>query len=159
MANEAIDKVTDREMIFGRLLNSPRELVWKVWTDPLHLAHWFGPNGFTITTHNMDVEKDGSWRFMMHGPDGRDYPNKIIYLEVVKPERLVYRHADDGETEPVSFRVTITFEEEGNKTRLSMRMVFESPEELQRVEREYGAIEGGKQNIARLEEYLTALGD
>jgi len=157
MTNEAIDKVTDREIIFSRLLNVPRELVWEVWTDPKHLARWFGPNGFTITTHNMEVKEGGNWRFMMHGPDGRDYPNKVNYLEVVKPERLVYKHADDGETEPVSFYVTITFKEEGNKTRLHMSMVFDSPEDLQRVEKEYGAIEGGKQNIARLEEYLAKL--
>jgi uncharacterized protein YndB with AHSA1/START domain len=105
----------------------------------------------------MEVKPGGVWRFIMHGPDGRDYPNKIVFIEVVKPERLVYRHAGDSDTEQVNFHVTVTFEKQGDKTKLTMRMVFESAAELDRVNREYGAIEGAKQNIARLEEYLTKM--
>jgi uncharacterized protein YndB with AHSA1/START domain len=93
----------------------------------------------------------------MHGPDGRDYPNKIIFLEVEKPNRLVYKHSDDGETEPVNFHVTVTFEQESDKTKLTMHSVFESAAELERVNREYGAIEGAKQTVERLEQYLQTL--
>ena len=56
-----------------------------------------GPNGFTTTIHEMDVQVGGVWRFIMHGPDGTDYPNKIVYREIVKPERLVYDHGDDND--------------------------------------------------------------
>lgn len=148
---------TGKNLIVTRVLNAPRELVFEVWTDPEHLAHWYGPNGFTITTHEIDVKPGGVWKFMMHGPDGRDYPNKIIFSEVVKPEKLVYHHASDDDTEPVSFHVTVTFEAEEGKTKLTMNSDFGSPEELERVDKEYGAIEGDKQTITRLAEYLLSI--
>jgi uncharacterized protein YndB with AHSA1/START domain len=148
---------TGKNLIVTRQLNAPRELVFEAWTDPAHLAHWYGPNGFTITTHEIDVKAGGVWKFMMHGPDGRDYPNKIIFSEVVKPEKLVYHHAGDDDTEPVSFHVTVTFEVEEGKTRLTMNSDFGSAEELERVDKEYGAIEGGKQTITRLAEYLLSI--
>lgn len=147
----------DRELIFTRLLNAPRSLVFKVWTDPEHVIKWWGPNGFTNTNHGMDVRPDGVWRFTMHGPDGVDYKNKIIFLEVVEPERLVYKHADDEDTEPINFQVTVTFEAQGDKTNLTMRMLFDSREDLERVAREFGATEGAHQHMARLDAYVTAL--
>lgn len=146
---------SNKELSISRLLNAPRELVWKVWTGPEHLTHWWGPVGFSTTTNEMNVKAGGVWRFMMHGPDGRDYPNKIIFIEVVKPELLVYKHSGEADTENVRFHVTVTFEKQGNKTLLSMRSGFESAEELQRVIREYGADEGMKQTVSRLEEYLA----
>jgi uncharacterized protein YndB with AHSA1/START domain len=154
---EATYNTANREIVVSRLLNAPRELVFKVWTEPKHVAQWWGPNGFTNTIHEMEVKPGGVWRFIMHGPDGRDYPNKIIFIEVVKPERLVYRHSGDDDTEPVNFHVTVTFEKQGDKTKLTMRSIFESAAELERVVKEYGALEGAKQNIARLEEYLTKM--
>jgi len=151
---QANNDTSDREILMSRLLNAPRELVFKAWTEPEHVAQWWGPTGFTNTIHEMEVKPGGVWRFIMHAPDGRDYPNKIVFIEVVKPERLVYRHAGDADTEPVNFHVTVTFEKQGDKTLLTMRMVFESAAELDRVDREYGAIEGAKQHVDRLEEYL-----
>ena len=159
MANEQAtnDDTANREIVMSRLLNAPRELVFKAWTEPNHVAQWWGPNGFTNTIHQMEVKPGGVWRFIMHGPDGRDYPNKIVFIEVVKPERLVYRHAGDDDTERVNFHVTVTFEKQGDKTRLTMRMVFESAAERDRVDKEYGAIEGAKQTVDRLEKYLTKM--
>ena len=146
---------SDRELVFHRLLDAPRNLVFKVWTDPDHIVKWWGPTGFTTTNHGMDVSKNGVWRFTMHGPDGVDYKNKIVFLEVVEPERLVYQHSDDEDTEPIHFTVTVLFEERGNKTDLTMHMLFDSKEELEKVARDYGAIEGAHQHIARLEAYVT----
>ncbi len=145
----------DRELVFERLLNAPRALVFKVWTDPVHIVQWWGPNGFTNTNHGMDVSTNGVWRFTMHGPDGTDYKNKIVFLEITEPERIVYRHSDDEDTEPIHFHVTVTFDAHGNKTLLTMRMVFDTREELEKVAREYGAIEGAHQTIARLEAYVA----
>ncbi|HSF88712.1 MAG TPA: SRPBCC family protein [Saprospiraceae bacterium] len=145
----------DRELVFERLLNAPRSLVFKVWTDPEHIVQWWGPNGFTNTNHGMDVSQNGVWRFTMHGPDGTDYKNKIVFLEVTAPERIVYRHADDEDKESIHFHVTVTFEARENKTLLTMRMVFDTREELERVAREYGAIEGAHQTIARLDAYVA----
>jgi uncharacterized protein YndB with AHSA1/START domain len=155
--NLMVSETTDRELVITRLLNAPRELVFKAWTDPKHIAQWWGPIGFTTTTSEMDVRTGGVWRFIMHGPDGTDYKNKIVYIEVKKPERLVYQHADDEGAEPVNFHVTVTFEKQGEKTKLMMRMLFETAAELERVNREYGATEGAYQTIDRLQEYLTRM--
>jgi uncharacterized protein YndB with AHSA1/START domain len=147
-------ETANRELSITRLLNAPQELVWEVWTDPEHITHWWGPIGFSTTTQEMSVNPGGVWRFVMHGPDGRNYPNKIVFIEVKKPELLVYKHTGEAETENVRFHVTVNFEKQGNKTKLTMRSLFESPEELARVVREYGADEGMRQTVERLNEYL-----
>jgi uncharacterized protein YndB with AHSA1/START domain len=156
MENVTVNR-TGKNLVISRLLNAPRELVFEAWTDPKHLIHWWGPNGFTLTNNEIEVKSGGVWKFMMHGPDGSDYPNKIIFIEVIKPEKLVYRHAGDDDTEPVRFHVTVTFEKEDNQTKLTMNSVFESAEELDRLNREYGAIEGGRQHVSRLAEYLISI--
>ena len=152
-----VTSTADREIVSTRVLDAPRALVFKVWTDPQHVAQWWGPKGFTTTTREMDVRPGGVWRFVMHGPDGVDYQNKIVFIEVVKPARLVYRHAGEADTEPVRFHVTVTFDEEGGKTRLTMRSVFETAAERDHVVKTYGAIEGAKQTLGRLAEHLAAL--
>ncbi len=146
--------VGDREIVAVRIFDAPRDLVWKVWTEPEHIAEWWGPKGFTTTTYSMDVRPGGVWRFVMHGPD-RDYQNKITYIEVVKPERLVYKHGGEKEVEPVNFQVTVIFAEQGGKTRVDMRMVFPSANARDYVIKTYGAVEGMNQTLARLEEYLA----
>ncbi|HEX6181461.1 MAG TPA: SRPBCC family protein [Chitinophagaceae bacterium] len=153
----AMTGTEDREIVLTRLLDAPRELVFEAWTNPEHLVHWWGPNGFTITIKEMNVKPGGVWRFIMHGPDGVDYPNKVVYTEVVKPERLMYSQGWDIENGPKPFEdfdVTITFEKEGNKTRLTLKTVLASAEVLKKVVEQYGAIEGGKQTLNRLEAYL-----
>ena len=147
--------VGDREIRGTRVFDAPRELVWKVWTEPEHIAEWWGPNGFTTTTHKMEMKAGGVWRFVMHGPDGRDYQNKITYLEVVKPERLVYKHGGEKEVEPVNFQVTVTFEEQDGKTKVDMRMVFPSANARDYVIKTYAAVEGLDQTLGRLEDYLA----
>jgi len=110
------------------------------------VAQWWGPRGFTNTIHEMDVRPGGVWRFIMHDPDGVDYQNKIVFIEVVKPERLVYSHGDD-EDGPGQFHVTVTFAEQERKTRLTMRMLFGSAAERDQMVKEFGAIEGGNQTL------------
>lgn len=148
---------SDRELVFSRLLKAPRELVFDVWTQPEHLAQWWGPNGFSLTTKEMDVKPGGTWRFIMHGPDGRDYKNKIVFTEVRKPELLAYRQTGEDDTEDIRFEVTITFDKQGDQTRLTMRSLFATPAELQHVVREYGAAEGAIQHLSRLEEYVARI--
>jgi len=151
------EDTSDREIITVRVFDAPRELVWKAWTELEQIAQWWGPNGFTNTIHEMDVRPGGVWRLMMHGPDGVDYPNKIVFVEVVKPERLVYTHGGDEGGDPVQFHVTVTFDDQGGKTRLTMRSLFKSAAERDRVVEEYGAIEGGKQTLSRLAEHLAKM--
>ena len=100
----SIDLEQDPRSIIGtRVLDAPRALVFSVWTDPKHLAQWWGPNGFTTTTHAFDFRPGGVWRFVMHGPDGRDYQNRIIFDEIAPLERIVYRHDGGDDVEPVQF--------------------------------------------------------
>lgn len=148
---------TDRELVFKRSFNAPRELVFEVWTNPNHVVHWWGPTGFTSTIHEMNVKPGGIWRFIMHGPDGTDYPNKIVFREVVKPSLLTYDHGwdvEDFNNDPRKFEVTVTFEAKGKTTELTMKMVFKSKEARNQVVEKYGAVEGNKQTMDRLVEYL-----
>jgi uncharacterized protein YndB with AHSA1/START domain len=149
--------VTDREIVIDRVVKAPRELVWKAWTELHHLERWWGPNGCTTTTHEIEVRPGGVWRFIMHGPDGTDYRNRIMFREVTPPERLVYAHDDDGEGLSSGFLTTVTFRDVGGKTRVTMRGLFPSKAERDRVVDEYGAIEGGRQTLARLAEYVSQM--
>ncbi len=159
MQNNPSD-TADREIILSRVFDAPRELIWEVWTDPKHVVHWWGPNGFTTTIHEMDVRPGGVWRHTMRGPDGTEYPNKSVFVEVVKPERIVESHGGGTKgLKGVQFQATWTFEEQpGGKTKVTLHSVFPTAEERDRVIREYGAVEGGKQTLARLGEYLAKQG-
>jgi uncharacterized protein YndB with AHSA1/START domain len=158
-ARNSIDLDTDPRCIIGtREFDAPRDLVFAAFTDPEHLAQWWGPNGFTTTTHAFDFRVGGVWRFTMHGPDGRDYQNRITYDEIVPPERIVYRHGGGDDVEPVQFSQTLTFEDLGQgRTRLIWHGRFPSAEERARVIRDYGADKGLAQTMARLGDYLAAL--
>ncbi len=156
--NKPIEDTSDREIIISRVFDAPRELVWEAWTDPKHVVHWWGPNGFTTTVQEMDVRPGGVWKHVMHGPDGTDYPNKSVFVEVVKPERIVYSHGGGKKGGPgAQFQATWTFVEQGDKTQVTGRMVFKSAADRDQVVKEYGAIEGGKQTLQRLAEYLPKM--
>lgn len=141
-----------RELKISRLLNAPIELVWEVWTSPEHIQHWWGPEGFTNTIAKMDVSVNGEWEFIMHGPDGTDYKNKHIYLEIDKPNKLVLDHVSGPR-----FKMFATFTKHGNQTLLELRSEFESVEQLQEVIKVFKADEGMKQNVNRLEAYLGSI--
>lgn len=151
----SLSSTADREIVTTRLIDAPRELVFEAWTDPKHVAHWFGPDGFVTTTHSMDVRPGGVWRFTMRGPDGKEWPNVVTYEQVVPPERLVYLHGDDRETD--MFHTTVTFADEGGKTALTMRAVFKTGAAREQVVRENAAIEGAQQTVSRLERYLRSM--
>jgi uncharacterized protein YndB with AHSA1/START domain len=145
-----------REIVLSRVFDAPLEMVWDAWTDPKQVAQWWGPRGFTTTIHEMDVRPGGLWRQTMHGPDGANYPGTSVFAEVIKHERIVFSHSGGKESGPgASFKSTWTFEVEGDQTRVTIRMVFASAAEREFVIEEFGAIEGGKQTLARLGEYLA----
>ena len=148
--NAAVESLADREIAGKRVFDAPRELVFDAFTDPEHIGQWWGPNGFTTTTFEMDVRPGGVWRFVMHGPDGTDYQNKIVYLEIDRPARLVYDHV----TGPL-FHVTVTFEDIDGKTEVTMRALFATAELRNKVAKDYGAIEGMHQTLARLADYVS----
>ena len=157
-AKNSIDLDSDPKSIIAvRVFDAPRELVFSAFTDPKHLAQWWGPDGFTTTTSKFDMRPGGVWRFVMHGPDGRDYQNRITFDEIVRPERIVYRHGGGDDVEPVQFTQTLTFEDLGNgRTRLTWHGTFPSAEERARVIKDYGADKGLAQTMARLAEFVAA---
>ena len=110
----------DRELVLTRLINAPREKVYRAWTDPVLLKQWFAPKPYTTPVVEIDVRPGGSGLFVMRGPDGKDMPNRGVYLEVVPNERLVFTDAYVRAWEPSEkpfMTVILTFEDEGGKTR------------------------------------------
>jgi uncharacterized protein YndB with AHSA1/START domain len=146
-------QLEERAIVQERVVDAPRELVFRAWTEADRLAQWWGPNGFTITTHEFESRPGGAWRFVMHGPDGTDYDNLITYREVVAPERLAFEHGTPDE--PGQFDTTVTFTDEGGKTRVTMRAMFASNEDRDQVVRDVNAVEGGRQTLGRLAEYVA----
>ncbi len=134
---------SDREFTITRVLDAPRQLVWKAWTNPEQFARWFGPRGFTVppSTVTMDVRPGGRCEFVMVSDDGTEYPNGGTYLEVVEPERLVFRDRD------VDLVVTVTLTDLGDKTRMTVHAVGETGGD--------GAIAGWSSSFDKLAESLA----
>jgi uncharacterized protein YndB with AHSA1/START domain len=149
----------EREIFLSREFDAPRELVWEAMTNPKHVVNWWGPRGFTTTIEKMDFRVGGIWKHIMHGPDGTNYPNEKVFKEIVPLEKIVFTHGGHRENGPrVDAMATWTFDQIGKgKTRVSLRMVFPSPAERERVVKEFGAIEGGKQTLERLGEFLVTI--
>jgi len=143
---------TDRELLFTREYNAPRERVFEAWTNPEHISRWWGPHGFTTETKAMDVRPGGTWKHVMKHAAYGEFDNLATYREVVRPERLVYSHGSGTETE--QFRVTVTFAEEGGKTRITLHYVWPSAEALEAV-RKFGVEKGCNETLDRLTAHLA----
>ena len=144
---------SERSIIVSRVVNAPPALVWKVLTQPEHVAQWWGPNGFTNTVGEMDVRVGGVWRIVMHGPDGVDYPNRMVFKEVVEPELLVYDHSGEGEFSDHKFEATITLTEHPGGTEVTLQGLFPTARERDESAAA-GALEGAHQTLGRLAEYV-----
>ena len=154
----SLDLDTDPRSIIGiREFDAPRELVFSAWTDAKHLAQWWGPNGFTTTTSSFEFRPGGIWRFVMHGPDGRDYQNRVTFDEILSPQRIVYRHGGGEDVEPVRFTQTVVFEDLGGRTRLIWRSDFPTAAERDRVIKEHGADKGRVECMARLDQFVAGM--
>ena len=159
-ATSSMAESKDRELVFTRVFDAPRELVWKAWTEPQHVSQWWGPRGFTTTIHDMDLRPGGIWRQTMHGPDGTNYPSKHVFIEVVKHERISYTLTGGKEGDPVhQLEQTWTFEAQGDKTKLTLRMLFPSAAAMEQIVKTYGAVEGAKQTLDRLAEHLPTMSE
>ncbi len=147
-----IVKNKSNELRLTRVYEAPVKAVWEAWTDPAQAAQWWGPRGFTITTHSKDLRPGGHWNYTMHGPDGVDYPNNTKYLEVEEYKKLVYDHGGNEQQAPL-FRVTVLFSEKNGKTTMDMTMTMPSPEATEKIR---GIIKkaSGNSTWDRLAEYL-----
>jgi uncharacterized protein YndB with AHSA1/START domain len=121
-------------------------------TDPKQVAKWWGPRGFTLTTHSKELKPGGHWHYTMHGPDGTNYENKTKYYEVEKYSRLVYDHGGNDDRKPL-FRVTVVFSEVKRQTKMEMTMSLPSPEAAKEIKKFINQA-GGDSTWDRLAEYL-----
>jgi uncharacterized protein YndB with AHSA1/START domain len=148
MTKTLVNLFSDRELVTSRVLNARREQVFRLFSTPAHLAHWWGPKGFTNTFHEFDFRPGGTWRFIMHGPDGIDFQNESTFVEVVPPERIVIKHINNPK-----FELTISLKEENGKTRIGWQQVFNTAEERERIAKY--AVDANEQNLDRLEKELA----
>lgn len=146
------EKNKSNELKITRIYDAPVKTVWDAWTDPKQVAQWWGPRGFTLTTHSKDLRTGGTWVYTMHGPDGVDYPNKTKYLEVEKFSRLVYDHGGNDDRPPM-FRVTVLFSETKGKTKMEMTMTLPTAEAAAEAKK-FIKHANGDSTWDRLAEYL-----
>ena len=147
--NEKITDSANREIFITWLFDAPGALVFDMWTDPVHIASWWAPTGFTTTITKMEPKPGGRWELVIHGPDGKDYKNRSVFEEIKKPQRIVFDHISGPK-----YRMTVEFEEQSGKTLLKIRMVFGSIRQKEEVVRHFNAEVGLRQNMEKLEEYL-----
>lgn len=156
--NNAAEDVSAREIVITRIVNAPRDLVFRVMSTPEHVVKWWGPNGFSDKIGKMDFRVGGTWEHVMKGPDGSDYPNKSTFTEIVPNERICYSHtggkAGTPEDEMICKSFTWTFTDVGNgQTRITMRMLMDTAAAKNKMV-EFGVLQGGEQTLSRLSDYL-----
>ena len=152
----------DKTLVITRTLNAPRSLVWKMFSDPYHLAQWWGPTGYSNRVEQLDFRTGGRWVHVMIGPDGRVYPTDNTILEVTKPERIVYRNAPAdpllfGDNPPPAFTKTLVLVEmPGGKTQLTLTCTFDTAQHREAVVRR-GFVLGTNESFDKLEALLATL--
>jgi uncharacterized protein YndB with AHSA1/START domain len=148
---ETVNEPPNRQIRTVRVFNAPREIVFSAWTNAHVLAKWWGSKGFTNTFHEFDLRPGGNWKFTMHSPNGGNYPNESVYVEIKEPERIILRHVSQPH-----FQLTACFEEvDDNKTKLIFEQLFDTAEEYNKVK--VFAVDANEENMNRLEEVLKHL--
>jgi uncharacterized protein YndB with AHSA1/START domain len=147
-------RTADGELVITRVIDAPRSLVFKLWTQPEHIARWWGPQGFTTISCQMDIRVGGAYRFGMRSPQGSELWKRGVYREIVEPERIVFTFAwEDADGHPRhELLTTVTFAEEGARTRLTLRQAgFET------IEQRDDHVTGWTSCFERFADYLPAL--
>ncbi len=142
--NDADVDIRDRELVLTRTFDAPRKLVYKVWTDPKHITKWWGPQHFTAPVCEVDLRPGGAYRYVMRSPDGMDFPVSGKFIEIVSGERLVYsddsfeqkdmwktllgKSLPDVDFSTIQSIITVTFEDDGDGTKLTLITRFVSNE-------------------------------
>ena len=145
-------KTADREIVVTRLIDAPRELVYAAFTEREHIEQWWVPSG--TTTHEMDVQPGGIWRYSQTARDGSQSGYKIKFIELEKPQRIVYDYGLDAANAGEPVRTTVTFEDEGGKTNVTLQLQFATAAERKQAVK-YGAIVGAMQALETLADYLA----
>lgn len=139
------------ELVVTRTFDAPRRLVFRAWTRPEHMVRWLGPKDFTAPSCTMDFRPGGAYRACIRSPDGKDYWMRGIYREIVEPERLIFTFAweEEGERGRETL-ITVTFGEQGEKTRMTFRHAF-----FESVEERDSHHEGWSECLDRLAQFLA----
>ncbi len=145
----------DREIVFARVVDASREVVFRTWTDPSEIVQWFGPEGMSIVTHEIDIRVGGVWRFDMIASDGTRYGNRMEFLRIEQPALLEVDHGRDAVDDPGKFRMLVTFDEQSNgKTVVTLRQMH--PSKTQRDSTiGFGAVECGVQTMNKLAAHIS----
>jgi len=146
-----MESTESRQLHIARKFKAPVELMWEVWTNPDHIINWWGPDGFSNTIHEIDFKEGGEWRMTMHGPDGANYPNRSIFKEIIPLKKIVYEHFNPH------FITTVLFEPVGDETQINWSMLFDTADLREIVVKAHKADEGLKQNVDKLEKYLSEM--
>ncbi len=144
-------KFSGKELVITRVFDAPRELVFKAWSSAEHVSRWIGPKGFIVTSCEIDFRAGGVFRFVLRGPDGKDYPFDGAYVEIVEPERLVFGgniHDVPGQ----GVMTTVTFTEQEGRTKLTVQQTYAFESDATR-----GAPIGWSQTLDHLAEYMGKL--
>lgn len=144
----------DRDFVVARVLDAPRDRVFRAWTEPAHLARWWGPVGSTVAVCEVDARQGGAYRIVTRSPEGVDHPVRGVFLEVIPPRRLVFTSVVDARPSPEALS-TVTFEERGGKTLLTLRTRFATPAVREALAR-MGMAEGWAERLERLRALLAA---
>jgi uncharacterized protein YndB with AHSA1/START domain len=151
-ANKRAAAPAEQTLVIKRTFDAPRDLLWKVWSDPVQAKNWWGPEGFTAPVVELDVRPGGKWRAMMRSPDGKELWQHGVYREIVPPEKISFTFIWDEHPEH-EMLITITFAARGNKTDMVFRQgVFTS------VEDRDGHEGGWNQSFDRFVAYLKTVG-
>jgi uncharacterized protein YndB with AHSA1/START domain len=151
MATEIISTTPECEIVSSRIFNSPIQLVFNAWSNPNHLKNWWGPAGFTNTFKEFDFREGGRWSFIMHGPEKGNYPNEVEFIKIEEPALIAWKR----HSKPL-FKVVATFQEaSANGTKLVFRMIFDSPEECNKVKP--FAVGKNEENFDKLENELSKM--
>lgn len=168
-SKSSVSETRKREFVISRTFDVPRDFMFKVWTDPVHMQRWWGPKGVTVVHSKMDLRPGGSYHYCMRTPDGHDMWGKFVYREIVKPERIVWINSFSDEkggimrhplslTWPLEMLSTITFTEQGGKTTVTVRWLplNATEEERQTFEAGFDSMQKGwTGTLDQLTEYLA----
>ena len=143
-----VDDIRNRQIVTIRAFNFSVEKVFSAWANADQLKQWWGPKGFSNSFHEFDFRPGGRWIFVMHGPNGGNYDNESVFVEIEEPVRIVLNHIS-----PPHFQLTVDFEEAGDSmTRLVFQQLFETVEEYNKVKG--FAVDANEENMDRLEAVL-----
>ncbi len=144
----------DKEVIVTRVVAASLDRAFAAWADPAQIVQWFGPEGFTLATHEIDIRPGGRWRFDMIAPDGTAFSNRITFLRI-EPSRLIEAdHGADADDDPDRFRLLVTFDAQDNgKTVVTLRQMHPTPER-RGIVIGFGAVEFGGQTLDKLARHV-----